>query len=260
MAQIEDAGGVDLTPETTSTTTNYKLNIPAGRQVVITSNGNDIFNSLQSTTPGLALPVQLIMTEGVTLKISSQYKNLVEAQSSTMLNLISGLTKGVVPSGQFGLQGLQIWESTDVLDFSLTCELHMATSGRADVVLPALALSKICVPSYNKSGISAGWGLIPPGPSLKDILGLVKATLDKTDDFGNRQISKDPKQGGGLLGIKIGKYLNINNIVVTKVEPTFSEILDEDYMPVSCKLNIDFRTVEVVTTDMLDKIITNLGK
>ena len=232
--------------------------IPEGREVKILLGTSNVFEELMKSSNGKLTRIpKLVYTDSTALSISSTYKNLVEAQGSTLLTLLSGATNGMIPSGQFALQGLQIWESTDVMEFSLTVSLYMVDDAKQDVVIPAISLSKICVPTYarNKEG-SQGWGLIPPGPNIVTILNLVgaDAVASKFSSEDNRNMANT----GSLLSVQIGNYLRIDRVVMTKVEPTFSEILDENYIPTSCTLDITFRTVEVVTTDMLQQFIENM--
>ncbi|MGD9678178.1 MAG: hypothetical protein AB7V16_07415 [Vulcanibacillus sp.] len=234
-------------------------NIPKERKIVLKLNEKDLFEELKKDIPQLATPVDLIFTDEVTLQLTSKYGNLIQVKGSNLLTLLSGATNGIVPSGQFGIQGLQIWEETDPIEFTLSVELHMKTSGFSDVVVPALALSKICLPSYKSGDSKKGISLIPPGPDLRTVLNLVGSSIGVTELFGSGKEKKSEAEGGGLLTIEIGKYLTIPNVVVTKVEPTFSNILDEDYKPVSCKLSITFRTVEVATTYMISQMIKQIG-
>jgi len=231
-----------------------KFSLPEGREVILTVGSQNVFEVLKTSNTKLVKTPTLVYTDDLTLSINTSYKNLVATTNNTLLTLLSGAFPGVVPSGQFALQGLQIWENTEVLEFSLSVTLYMIDDARNDVVITALSLAQLCVPYKNtKENGKAGYGLIPPGPNIKDVLqlaGLTESNVDKND---NRNFAN-----GGLLSIQIGKFMKIENIVITKVEPTFSSILDEDYNPVSCTLSIDFRTVEVVTTNMLQNMIGGL--
>jgi len=235
------------------------FNIPKERKVVLKLEEGDLFEQLQKSMPRLKTPVDLIFDDDVTLQFSSKYGNLINIKGSNLLTLLSGATNGLIPSGQFGIQGLQVWEETEPLEFQLTVELHMKRSGIDDVVIPALALSKVCLPSY-KGGDDAqkGMSLIPPGPNMVDVLKMVGSAIGLKDLFPSGREKKESTQGGGILTVEIGRYLTIPNVIVTKVEPTFSKTLDTDYAPVSCKIAITFRTTEVATTRMVTGIIGTL--
>jgi len=235
-------------------------NIPEERKIKFLLDGTDVFEHLKKDMSNLVTPVNLIYTDDTTLELNSKFSNLLNIKGSNLLTLLSGATGGVVPSGQFGIQGIQVWEETDPIEFSLrSVELHMGKNGgKTDVVIPALALSKLTLPSYKGEDNKKGMSLIPPGPDLKDVLKLVGSSIGINDLFGNGRDKKSANQGGGLLTVQIGKFLTISNIILTKVEPTFSSILDEDGMPIHCKLQIECRTVEVATTYMITQIINNI--
>lgn len=223
--------------------------IPEGREVKLLIGEKNVFDVLGVPDP---TNTHLIYDDEISLNIKSDYENLIDVGSNKLLNIASAITDGFVPSGQFAVQGMQIWKSTDVIEFSLNVEMHMINSGKNQVVLPSLALAKLCVPSKKNSGLGAGQSLIPPGPNLNDILRMIGSsiTIKSGGDEANGNI-----QGGGLLHVRIGKFLSIDNVVLTKVEPTYSKILDDEYMPISCKMSLDFRTVEVANTEMLQSMM-----
>ena len=227
-----------------------KFFVAPNREVKLLAGQSSVFNILKEVTE--PEKVHLIYEDETSLNIKSDYENPVDIGGNKFLNLASLMTNGFVPSGQFAVQGYQIWKQTDVLEFSLNLQLHMVDSGLNQVVIPALALSKLCVPAKkNEKDPIWGQSLVPPGPSLKTFLAQagINIKVDDSENYAQNGIQGNP------LHVQIGRFLKIDNVVMTKVEPTFSEVLDEDYMPVSCSLAIDFRTVEVVTTNMLDQMI-----
>lgn len=221
-----------------------------GREIVLKLGATNVFNALKLKD---ASKIHLMYDEGTSLAFSSEYENLVELGGNKFLNIVSASTNGFIPSSQFASQGFQVWKETNVLEFSLTASLHMYDSGLNQVVKPALALSKLCLPSKsNEQNKIWGQSLVPPGPNIQVLLSTIGIEVGKEDatDYSVEGVIRDP------LSISIGKFLTIDNVIITKIEPSFSEVLDEDYMPVSCDLSIDFRTTEVATTNMVDKILS----
>ncbi len=237
-------------------------NFPKGREVVFLLDGENVFTRLGEGLEGTQLRIpKLYFTDELVLRFNSTFEDLIQVKSSTLLNLLSGWTNGVIPSGQFAVQGLQVWKETDPLEFSLSVELHMVDSGREDVVKPALALSKLCLPSYGP-GVNGkqGFFLVPPGPHMGTIIsGLTSGSFTGQQVYGQESTGKSIGQGGGILTVKIGEYISLPAVVVTKSEPTFSNILDEEFMPVSCKIEMTFRTIEVASRLMITQIIKALG-
>lgn len=222
-----------------------------GREVILKAGSSNIFNLLNVPEPN---KVRLFYDEETALNFKSEYENLVDLGGTKLLNIASAASGGFIPSGQFAAQGFQIWKETDVVEFSVTVTLHMQDSGLNQVVIPALALSKLCVPSKkNNENKTFGQSLIPPGPDLQVLLANIGIEIGEEDktSYSVDGVVRDP------LSVIIGKFLTVENVIITKIEPTFSDVLDEDYMPVSCSLSIDFRTIEVANTDMINKMINH---
>lgn len=214
--------------------------------------------------------VTFVYDDDFAFDISSEYGPILETQPVTLLTLLSDSIKigGYgIPSGQFALQSFQIWQTTEPLEFSLDLKMFMESSGQTDIVEPAMTLMKYVVPkkSTNSKG-EPGQGLIPPGPNLQSVLEQSGITKDKfwgpvaQKFMNNGIISSSTRKYGGLLDIIIGHYWHFSDCIITGVKPTFSEAKDEDYAPISLDLTVEFRTSEVATEDMLDKILTNTGK
>lgn len=235
---------------------------PDHKKVKFTQNATNLFPD-----------VDFIYEDDLSLDVSSSYDDLLpSSKGSNLLTLASGSLqfggKVDVPSGQFALQGFQIWKSTEPLSFSLDLHLYMKTSGVKDVVVPSLRLMKYAVPSKSDKSIIPGiGGLIPPGPTINDILSL--ANIDSQSQTTIRNIlnalglsSRTDSQGlpvSGLINVEVGSFYSFRNCVITKVVPNFSEAKDEDLAPIACSLAVDFRTVEVVTTEMIDTWIPSIG-
>jgi hypothetical protein len=235
-------------------------NIPIDKQIIITTGSQNVFEALRGEIPSLRVP-KLIFNEQVSLNFSSKYGDLAQAQGSNLLTLLSGFTGGKVPSGQFGIQSLQVWQGTEPLSFSLDVELHMVDSGKHDVLIPALALTKLCLPSYKGSGDKRGMALIPPGPDLGYILQtVIQSSMVLSELFNDGQSIKSPSNGGGIVSIQFGRMFTLQNVLLTKIQPTFSILKDEEGMPVNCKLSMEFTTMEVATTAMVQGMITGISR
>jgi hypothetical protein len=233
--------------------------IPDGREVIITDKNNEnIFAQLPNA--------HLIYDEELELNIKSNYGSIVETTGSNLLSLLGGsFTVGGanVPSGQFALQGLQIWKETEPLTFSLNVSLYTVASAYSDVIRPALHLASLTVPSTTKEDGTQGWNLIPPGPNIADILnemGGEAATLATSLQNGKNFIKLKSSQG--IFNVKIGNYMTIPGVIIIGVSPTFSNILmDEDgaLVPMSCKIQLEMSTARVATKEMLQEIFSSWG-
>ena len=106
---------------------NLEDDIPSYKLVKIKDNEGSIIGN----TP-------LILDDEFSIKVNSKYGQLWESSPNNLMNLISNSFN--IPSGQFALQGVQIWQSTDPLDINFTVNLEMDSDSYLDVVYPSLVL------------------------------------------------------------------------------------------------------------------------
>jgi hypothetical protein len=227
--------------------------VPPGREVKIFQGESSIFSS--TSFPN----AKLIYDDDIQLNIKSKYGTLVESAGNNFLTLLSGANIfGQTISGQFAIQGFQIWQETDPLTFNLAINLYMNTSALNDVVKPSLYIASLIVPSTTTDKGKNSWNLIPPGPNLSALL--EKMGLGSTaTDLENKGVLK---QSTGVFNIKIGDYLSIPDVIITGAEPVFSKVLVEDesgkLAPISCKMGLEFSTASVATKEMLQKLYSAL--
>lgn len=215
--------------------------------------------------------IPLIMEDELSIKISSKYGELWEASPNNFMNLLSNSFG--VPSGQFALQGVQIWQSTDPIDLSITVSLEMDSDSYNDVIVPTIALMNTALPekggSAEEAEVNEGSGglkkafnnlklktLIPPGPNLQSIWKAI-SNEESTDGVISKTLAKFGKTRG-VYNVKIGYYY-FNNMIIKNVEPTFSSEMSWSqvkygYYPCSASLSIDMMTMEIATTNMVDNI------
>ena len=210
----------------------------------------------------------LLLDDEISIKASSKFGQLWEASPNNFLNLLSSATNGVIPSGQFALQGTQIWQSTDPLSMSLSLSLEMDTDPYTDVVAPTFILTQTCLPKINSSVKKSLDGLveehlniklktlIPAGPNLQSIIKMMKSNSDSADFLAG-------KDGlNGTYNIRIG-FVWLNNVIITRVEPTFSKTVsksrskDGKLFPIKSNISLELTTMEIATTDMISQTISS---
>lgn len=218
--------------------------IPPQKLVRLTTTRGD---SIVKTPSGREVP--LIYEDALSIKARSTFDGIGNPKSNTLMTILSSTTNGIIPSGQYALQNIQIWKSTEPLELSLSVKLEMLDSGYNDVVYPTQQLMKLCLPEIRNSGLSQKLGaLIPPGPSLKEILTLSKSeSQEDTDDILALENS--------LVNVSIGKF-HFNNCIVTDVSPEFSSTLDEDDYPIEAQISLDIKTCMIATREMVDSIVS----
>lgn len=205
----------------------------------------------------------LLLTDDIELQIENTYGSILgEIEPNNFLNLIANSVEfgGKTFPAQNALQSMVIWQKTEPLRISLPISIHMVTSGKTDVVQPIYELIALTVP--RKVGKDRGLvgSLIPPGPNLASILDQIGFDSEKISETVNNLTGSGItfKESKGVVQIQIGEYIHLPSCVITSVTPTFSKELDEDYFPISCTATLDIQTVEVVTEDMIQNLLTSL--
>ena len=237
---------------------NLEDDIPSYKIVKITDGDN------QSITGS----IPLILEDELSIKVSSKYGELWEASPNNFMNLLSNSFG--LPSGQFALQGVQIWQSTDPIELSISVSIEMDTDPYNDVIIPIIALMNTVLPSKNtKSQMAENSNilnkaftnlklktLIPPGPNLQAIWKAISS--GEVVNEASQALAHFNKGTNGVYNAKIG-YANLNDVIIKNVEPSFSSEMSysnvqRDYYPVSASLSIDLMTMEIATTDMVSNI------
>jgi len=180
----------------------------------------------------------LLLEEDLTITLNSEFSPLFGGAGSASMTAFGGLIgsfTGFEFSGQFKQFGFQTWTKTDPASFSLMFTLHMKTNAKKDVLDPAKVLMKLPLPDDVSARNNNNYGrLIAPGPTIMDALS------DKTYENSRKS------------SCKIGPF-NFPDVVIKRVEPTFSHITDDNQIPIWCKLKVDVQSVYTATSNLIDQ-------
>lgn len=204
------------------------MNVPAGKKVFIKQGSSNVVG------------VPLILTEDVTLNLSSNFESIFGGEGNSLVTLASGIAQDIGLGGfstVFKGQGFRVWKSTEPLSVNLTFTFHVGINEEynpyTEVVLPAKKLASLALPGQGSAG-----NLIPPGPSISSVF------------FPDASGVK-----GRILSVQIGNIVAIDNAVIEKAEPTFSKEMMRGFdgveYPMSAKVNLDIKSVVIATTNML---------
>lgn len=196
----------------------------------------------------------LIYDDDLSLKFSSSFGNLWDAHGNNLMSLLSSVSKGKIPSGQFVMQGIQIWQSTDPLSFSLDLQLYSNGNAKKDVFDCALILSQLILPmkSKNSEGTTNEMlsTLIPSGPNITKIL--QEGGFTKLSDW---LADKTGTESKGTYNINIGGWVEFKSCIITNANPTFSKNVDDSGYPIKANIELEFTTSQIATTDMLAELM-----
>lgn len=209
--------------------------IPGGKKVIITKLGGDSERRIPRNN------IPLIIEEDITLSFSSSFSPLMGSSAVSALSAVGAVSQDVFGVGFSGVtrhMGFQVWEGSSPISFNATFGFYMGQSdnpkfdARKEVYEPTMDLVRLVLPE-----VGIGGQLIPPGPSLMSL----------TEDGEAEDLVQYYR-----LRVKIAGVLTIDNAIVTKAEPTFSNETDENGYPIWSKVAMDFQSVALANQDMLD--------
>lgn len=223
---------------------NAIINSPPGKKVEF-YNSDYTGNVFDSLTP--KPQSDLLLAEEIQLSLSSQFGSIVPNEANVLASVFSSAFK--IPAiGTSKAFGFQAWKGTDPLKTSFSVALHRVSNAEFDVWKPAKLLMNLPLPveSEASAGDFAVRGLLKaPGPSVLDV---INETVD-TPISSKNAIGKKSK-----LGLRIGSYIDLDFVLVSRVEPVFSTEVDDTGYPIYCKLTIDISSVYTATTDLIDRM------
>jgi hypothetical protein len=206
--------------------------IPKGKEVVFQQGGGPISGTENS---------RAILNEDLTLNFSSSFSSLTESSAPKAFKALAGVLRDTGANkvagfigGEFKQLGFQVWTGTEPLSTTLSLKFSMDKDAKKDVMEPALAITKLVLPSTGDKG-----ALIGPGPSV-----LSTFEEGKIGSFAE----------GKNLHCYIGNF-KISNIIVTRAVPTFSKHTDQYGYPIWATLELSFTTIFSATVEMLDDMV-----
>jgi len=196
---------------------------------------------------------KLILGEDLVLNVSSTFSPVMNASTGltghivgklvpSAAKLVNAFTSGTTYGGYFKAQGVNIWESTSPLSFSITIALYMENSGKEQVMDPTRELMKLVVPDEQ------GGFLLPPGPSAIKAFGDALAGMTNGKSGPSSAIPDYT-----TYKIVIGNYLYLDDIIITRAEPIISSDTDTEQNPIWSKVRLDIQTTTTCTKQMIDK-------
>ena len=185
-----------------------------------------------NTIPDLE-KIDFLLEEDVTIRINSNFNSIISGETTAGLVTVAGVLKdkaGINVPVTFKQFGFQQWSGTDPLAVSFMVGIYMHTDAFIDVVKPATTLMKIPVPYL----VGSRGGLGAPGTSLYG------AVFDKNANSINIDIDIGP--------------IHIRECLITSVEPTISQEVDESGYPIWIKLKIDAKTLWTANNQIIDNL------
>lgn len=141
-------------------------------------------------------------------------------------------------SSRLKSQSVQVWDSTSPMAFSIQMVFNAISNSSVDVRDKHRALLKLCAPSESAIGV-----LTQPGPT---VAGAVGSSLGLSED--SRKIT-----------LYIGKYLVLDNVIVTGVSSDVSTLCDINGIPINMTIGLQVQSFfSCFTSEDIDKMFNVL--
>ena len=201
------------------------ITVPLGKRLRISVGGLPI----NAGTP-------MIIDNDVTISLSSTFSPLLGGggQLQKIATLITLIAREKFDLPELSLRhkamGYHMWENTDpIMIPGLVISFYVDPTnvhGKTQVYDPILELMKLPLPGESKDFPGV---LLPPGASPASILGWKEGIVRTT------------------ISIEIGNILRIDNALIKKAEPTFSNDCDSLGFPIWGKISLDIQSLETAT-------------
>ena len=156
----------------------------------------------------------------------------------------SGLSGNLLSLGGVSLKtkssSIQVWQGSSPIEMTLPLIFIAETNSSLEVVDPIVKLQQLTIPGLEKDGER----FIPPGPSLFDLQKKAKQLvgLSSETDKGTR---------GDLITIRIGKFVEFRNVILTNVSSNFKLRMSPEGSPMEADAEVTFRTFTQQDKDSL---------
>lgn len=190
--------------------------------------------------------IPLVLEEDVSFSASSSFGTLMGGGGGlqkilTYAGRVVSDVAGVGFGGQIKQMGMQSWQSTDPLSLNLVFTFYLGIADLWDafeeVKKPIFELIKLTLP---KEGLGVGGveTLIAPGPSPLEVL---------------KGSPAEGKVNFRSISLDVGGILYMPEVIVKKVQPTFSSNVDDRGNPIWGKVSVDIQSLFTATGDMFDE-------
>lgn len=160
---------------------------------------------------------------------------------------VATASTGLTP--RFRYTTMQLWQGSAPVTFNFQLQMRAESDPVAEIVAPVLKLCAIALPAEDEK---LGHMLIAPATArsieyagtleqLKEIgSNIDPLSLSSITDAAGKINSN--VQFGGSLNLTIGRFLQINDVVIENIAPSFPTRFDRNGIPIECDLELSFKT------------------
>lgn len=230
--------------------------IPLGQKMKIRyygadtiSSEGDLTNDVRKKNWNYINGQSFLVSGSINIAMTSEFKSVSDliphnADVENTLHLLQGFLGSIdnnlaskassIASTTNKVEGFRYWTGTSPLTVSgLKVMLYSDGNAYTDVVEPMKALMKCVLPVSNDQG-----QLMGPGPGVQEVFD----KLRKTSTIGSCSVSI-----GGMY---------FSNVIFTQAQPIIGTVVDENGYPIKSEVNLEFSTMEIAHSQMIDGIFT----
>lgn len=193
--------------------------------------------------------LEFMLTNELTFSVSADYSKVLNTSISPLRSLLQGVSKALIgedsiftqlAGGDFKKLGYQTFTGGSPLDLSLSCSVIATTDAKEQVITPIWTLQNLVVPKA-KGALEA---FVYPGVS----------PIANSNEYSN---ANEALSAGDYV-VTVGNFV-FDHILVKRVTPTFSKIVDQNGWPVSADIQIDLSTMFVAYDGMLERLYNGVN-
>lgn len=201
-------------------------------------NYSDLFTVIiksSNTAGNKGYTVTARLPQEIQLQLSSVWDS--PFVQSTGNALVESLSNAVGVSSKLQYASAQIWSGSSPIEITLNLEFYAESDPAREVLQPIIQLSRMALPRL--AGTKKGGLFSPPGPRIFTL------DIDGQDTSGDK------------ITIKIGKFMNFTNVIITDVSPVFStKDMGRAGIPLKASCSITFRSMYTFTGAELEAALT----
>lgn len=185
------------------------------------------------------------LPEELDLSVESEWSTPLAGIASSELGALLSIAN-ITPVAQW--MTVSIWAASSPIVMTLPLQFIAEDEGEAStkVIDPIRRLMKLALPSLasQKENTSNKFGVLsPPGPNPA---GLTGEQFEKFTGWGS---------GSEDITVKIGNFMEFRKVIVLRVNPVFSTLLDKNGLPMRANVAFTFRTYNSPLKSDMDGIL-----
>ena len=189
------------------------------------------------------------LPEELDMSVDSEWTTPLAGSASTELGALASIANLSLVSQWMTVA---VWSGSSPITMTLPLQFIAENEGEAStkVLAPIRRLMELALPRFagSKDSLSGNFGVLtPPGPNPGG---------QSVEDF-------KKSLGWGLdsenITVKLGNFIRLTRVVVLRVNPIFSTLLDKNGLPMKANVSFTFRTSHSpVKDDMLGILNSNV--